>query len=155
MSEIRVLPREIESPDAQFLIKCLSDELAVMYETDEAEQQAFLKQIRSEEGSCFVVAYAEEKPVGCGMVRRLDTDTGEIKRMYVAKEVRGQGVGAKILRELEAQARQLGYHALKLETGVPQKAAIRLYQKTGYAPCPCYGHYADDPISVCFSKSLL
>ena len=154
MSEIVVLPCEIDSQDAQFLIKCLSDELAIIYETSEEEQEAFRKQLRAEPRSCFVVAYENQTPLGCGMVRHLDADTGEIKRMYVAPKARNRGVATHILQALEVQAKQLGYQTLKLETGLPQQAAIRLYSKMGYTPCPCYGHYADDPISVCFSKDL-
>lgn len=154
MSAVIVLPTDIESTDAKAMIKSLSDELAILYKTDEAEQAWYINQMQREEGSCFVVAYLENHPVGCGMVRRLGSNLGEIKRMYVATEVRGKGVGAKILTELESQARTLGYHALKLETGIIQPAAIRLYQKMGYQPCPCYGDYADDPLSVCFSKRL-
>jgi putative acetyltransferase len=104
--------------------------------------------------SGFVVAHLDGQPVGCGALRFLDEDTGEIKRMYVAPAARGQGVGRAILVEIERLAGQFGYRALRLETGVHQPEAIALYTKLGFRPIPCFGKYVNVPISICFEKQI-
>jgi putative acetyltransferase len=94
------------------------------------------------------------EPVGCGALRRLDPTTGEIKRMYVAPSARGGGVGARILAELERHAVALGMHRLLLETGERQVEAVHLYQRAGFTRVPCFGEYADAPLSLCMGKDL-
>ncbi len=87
---------------------------------------------------------------------RYDDEDGsaEIKRMYVAPDVRGRRLAAQILSHLEALARDFGYARVVLETGTLQPEAIRLYERSGYQRIPCYGSYADDGYSVCFGKVL-
>jgi putative acetyltransferase len=74
--------------------------------------------------------------------------------MYAVPGARGQGLGRRVLVELEEHARRLGYRGIVLETGVQQVEAPRLYRSAGYAPIPCYGAYAGPPISRCFEKPL-
>jgi GNAT superfamily N-acetyltransferase len=93
-------------------------------------------------------------PLGCGAVRRLDQATAELKRMFVAPGIRGQGVGRALLRALEDEARGLGARRLVLETGIRQRAALALYRKTGFAVIPAFGEYVDSPTSVCMGKDL-
>jgi GNAT superfamily N-acetyltransferase len=103
----------------------------------------------------FVVAADPDGvPVGCGGLRRLDAGTGEVKRMYVVPERRGTGVAAAVLAALEAQARELGWTRLRLETGDAQPDAMAFYAKHGYHPIPRFGAYADEPSSRCFEKVL-
>lgn len=102
-----------------------------------------------------VVAYINNLPVGCGAVKAHATATGEVKRMYVKDDFRGQGIAILILRELEIWAAALGYTNLVLETGKAQPEAIRLYQKSGYKTIANYGQYAGLGNSVCMKKQLL
>ena len=60
----------------------------------------------AEARGAFVVAYVDGEAVGCGAVRKMDEKTGELKRMYVAPERRGQGIGRAVLEALEAEARR-------------------------------------------------
>ena len=99
----------------------------------------------------FVVAWVKGKPVGCGAFRPL---SAEIKRMYVEPTMRGRGVSRSILIELEKLARDCGYTVVRLETGLRQPNAIRLYETSGYHRIEPFGRYRDDPLSVCFEKSL-
>jgi GNAT superfamily N-acetyltransferase len=104
----------------------------------------------------FLVVYKEGIPVGCGAVRLIDADTGELKRMYVSPAARGRGLGRRLLAALEAEARALGVRRLVLETGVRQAAALALYRATGFDPIPLYGEYRLSPeTSVCLGKELL
>jgi putative acetyltransferase len=93
-------------------------------------------------------------PVGCGGLRQLDAETYEIKRMYVRPAARGRGVGAAILRALEAEAAALGASRLLLETGPRQPEALALYERAGYRRVPCFGPYAGVADSLCYERSL-
>jgi putative acetyltransferase len=106
------------------------------------------------DGCAFVIARLGARPVGCGAIRPLAPGVAEVKRMFVEEASRRRGVARRILRELERRARQLGYTTARLETGLKQPEALSLYEAEGYARVGCYGAYADDPLSVCFEKSL-
>jgi GNAT superfamily N-acetyltransferase len=86
----------------------------------------------------FLVVYADDEPIGCGGFKRLDTQTAEIKRMYVAPEARNRGLGKRILERLEAGARTAGYMFVRLDTGDKQPEALRLYRSAGYREIPDY-----------------
>lgn len=102
----------------------------------------------------FLVALDGGTAVGCGALRAVDTEHGELKRMYVVPERRGTGVADALLAALESAARERGWSRLVLETGEAQVAAIRLYERSGYVPIPRFGYYADSEISLCFAKRL-
>jgi len=105
-------------------------------------------------GSAFVVARKNERAVGCGAIRPFAPEVAEVKRIYVEPKARGCGIGRKVLAALEVIALDLGYSALQLETGLRQPAAIHLYKVMGYHHIAAYGKYRDDPMSVCFAKTL-
>jgi putative acetyltransferase len=102
----------------------------------------------------FLVAYDGGDPVACGAVRELDADTGEVKRMFVVHERRGQGISRAMLVALEEHARREGYRALRIETGTRQHEAVGLYRSSGYRDIPPFGDYMGNPYSVCFEKAL-
>jgi GNAT superfamily N-acetyltransferase len=102
----------------------------------------------------FLIARRGGEPVGCGGLRPIDAEHGEVKRMFVTPTARGSGVSVAILAALEAEARERGWSRLVLETGIGQPDAIRFYTREGYAPIPAFGHYADSAISLCFGKEL-
>lgn len=70
--------------------------------------------------------------VAMGALHRTSPERAEIKRMRVHSDYQGRGFGQIILNELEARARALGYKTLHLDTSVVQKAAQKLYEKSGY-----------------------
>jgi GNAT superfamily N-acetyltransferase len=104
----------------------------------------------------FLAAFLDGVVVGCGGICRHPEgdDVAEIRRMYVDPAARGQGIGARILAELEGRALALGYTAVRLETGVEQREAIRLYERYGFTPAPCWGPYLTDERSRCYIKRL-
>jgi GNAT superfamily N-acetyltransferase len=102
----------------------------------------------------FVVARLGERAIGCGALRLLDAHTAEVKRMYVAPAGRRQGVARRILMDLERRAREFGYCAIRLETGIRQPEAQRLYESLGYQRIAAFGPYAGNPLSVCYEKII-
>jgi putative acetyltransferase len=152
IAEISVTAENPHSEIATRLIKNLSTELGARYGDDGAG--AFRPEDVQVPGGAFVVAWLGERPAGCGALRPLERGIGEVKRMFVEKDARRQGVATEILRQLETIATQFGYHALRLETGILQPEAMRLYESAGYRPVRCYGRYVDNPLSVCYEKQL-
>jgi putative acetyltransferase len=100
----------------------------------------------------FLVARLDGEPAGCGALRPLEADIAEVKRMFVEPWARRRGLARRLLAELETAARHLGYRGVRLETGVRQPEAVRLYESAGYVRIPCYGKYAGAPLSICFEK---
>lgn len=101
-----------------------------------------------------LVAYIDQKPIGCGAIKENQSDSMEVKRMYVLPEFRGQGIAIKILLELENWAKELGYTKCVLETGKRQPEAIQLYKSKGYKTTANYGQYIGVENSICFEKIL-
>ena len=101
-----------------------------------------------------VVAYHDNKAVGCGAIREFEKNAMEVKRMYTLPQHRGKGIAAKVLDELEKWSTELGFVKCILETGLRQPEAIALYKKAGYANVPNYGKYKGVVNSVCFEKIL-
>ncbi|WP_395045820.1 GNAT family N-acetyltransferase [Flavobacterium sp.] len=101
-----------------------------------------------------IVCYENDIAVGCGAFREIDSQTVEIKRMFVLPDYRGKGIASKILSQLELWALELNYTQTILETGINQPEAIALYKKSGYLVTQNYGQYADAENSVCMKKVL-
>jgi putative acetyltransferase len=106
----------------------------------------------------FFLARRQGTAVGCGGVA-LFPEYAEVKRMYVHHTARGQGVADAILARIEQEAGSAGLSVLRLETGVRQVAAMRLYVRAGYRECPAFGAYALKPpqaiaASVFFEKRI-
>jgi GNAT superfamily N-acetyltransferase len=151
--EIRKVP--IGSDDAHRLILALNAELSALYPEDGTACHFRLDDDEVAEGrGAFFVAYANDGPLACGAIRRVDSDTAEIKRMYVQPPARGLGVGRRLLRVLEEEARSLGAKRLALETGVRQPDAIALYTGAGFARIPAFGEYEEHPLSVFMAKDV-
>jgi len=101
-----------------------------------------------------VVYYLDGIPVGCGAFKPFDSESVEIKRMFVSPEYRCKGTALLVLNELEKWAHELNYKACVLETGRKQPEAIALYQKAGYKLIPNYGQYEGIENSVCMHKTI-
>ena len=73
---------------------------------------------------------------GCGAgiacMRRIRQDIGEIKRMYVRPEFRGRGIGRALLEALIAEAREVGYPKVRLDSTRFMEAAHSLYRSVGF-----------------------
>lgn len=87
--------------------------------------------------------------LGCGALKKLDAETGEIKSMRTVDAYLGRGVATAILQHMLSVARQRGYQKLYLETGsAPAFApAHSFYQKAGFSYCGPFADYIEDPFS--------
>ena len=80
----------------------------------------------------FVIARLGGQAIGCGGLKVKDRRIGEIKRMWVAPDARGLGLGRRVLETLERHARELGLRTLRLETNRALTEAQALYRRCGY-----------------------
>lgn len=94
--------------------------------------------------------------LGCGALKRLEPDHGEIKSMRTADAALGRGVGKALLDHIVATARDEGMKRLSLETGSSEQfaAANRLYEKEGFKRTGSFGDYADTPFTRFFTKQI-
>jgi GNAT superfamily N-acetyltransferase len=100
----------------------------------------------------FIVGYENDVAVCCGAIKRLDALICEFKRMYVAPQARGRGVGRMLLGELERCARELGYRSARLDTDARQAAAVHLYESAGFVPI---ANYNANPAATYFGEKRL
>lgn len=105
-------------------------------------------------GSVYLLVRVKGQPIGCAALRLIDEQTAEIRRMYVAPSARRQGIARALLLELERRAGEFGYKMLRLETGNRQHEAVALYESYGFRRIPPYGRHIDDPLSLCFEKTV-
>ena len=80
----------------------------------------------------YLIATIGNRVVGMGALRRVDGQTAEIKRMWVERELQGEGVGSRILDQLIHKATKLGYRRLILDTVENNKQARTFYEKRGF-----------------------
>jgi len=80
----------------------------------------------------FLVARLHGSPVGCAGLKLPAGAPAEIKRMWVAPQARGLGLGRRFLGEMEARAAQHGRDLLRLDTNKALSAAIGLYHSAGF-----------------------
>ena len=129
----------------------LDEELCERYG---AQMEFFGQYNHSNDIAEALVAWVDGERAGCGCLKPYAERTIEMKRVFVPKRFRGQGVARAIMAELETWARELGFTTAILETGILQPEAIRLYEAAGYERIPNYPPYENVKESVSFQKVL-
>lgn len=86
----------------------------------------------------LLLALIGEAPAGLACLKKLEEGVGEIKRMYVRPEFRGQGIGGALLEKLTDEAVQIGYTALRLDSARFMKEAHKLYRSMGFTEIESY-----------------
>ena len=141
-----------DTVDATTLIRELDEHLEPLY--PEKSRHGFRVEQLLREAVAFFVMRQDGMPAGCGGVKLFGIAYGEIKRMYVRPPFRGFGFGKMLLKHLADYARAQGVGLLRLETGIHQAAAIRLYERMGFQRIPPFGAYVEDPLSLCYEKRI-
>jgi putative acetyltransferase len=149
---VTIIAERPDSEDAAALIDELQAELDPLYPRESCHGYSVDKLIA--EAVAFFLIRCDEAPAGCGGIKLFGTEYGEIKRMYVRPAFRGKGLGASMLEHLADYAREQSVELLRLETGIYQQAAIRMYKRMGFRSIPPFGEYRDDPLSLFYEKRL-
>jgi putative acetyltransferase len=156
VTPVNIEPVPAPTDELRALIFELDSELAVAYTTEQMHgltlNSLFAGHIQ------MFIARIDGAPVGCGGLALFD-GYAEVKRMFVRPAGRGSGVAQALLAHIEDAARTAGVPWLRLETGIRQPAAIRLYESAGFHPCAAFGAYttmapAAIKLSLFYEKSL-
>lgn len=108
------------------------------FQPDEAGTDADLNNLEANyaaRGGAFeVLQDAQGNLVGTVGLYPMNKETVELRKMYLAKELRGRGVGKNTLERAIERARELGFKRIHLETAGVLKEAVGLYRKFGFQP---------------------
>ncbi len=148
---LTIIRTDSSNPTFMELVRVLD---AVLAELDGPEHEFYAQFHMTHSLRHVVLAMHQDKAIGCGAIKPLESGVVEVKRMFVQPEYRDQAVGSFILSSLEAWALEMGMRKCVLETGRRQPDAIRLYTKNGYREIPNYGQYEGMPNSICFEKLI-
>jgi DNA-binding MarR family transcriptional regulator/GNAT superfamily N-acetyltransferase len=145
-ASVDITPIDPEHPDAQY---CLAEYVAELNRRStrgfdpSVGATALPHEVRPPAGQ-FFVAYLQGEPIGCGAVKHHANAPAEIKRMWIAPQARGLGLGRRLLERLEACARAGGARVAHIETSAVLTEALTLYRSTGWAEVPPFN---DEPFA--------
>jgi DNA-binding MarR family transcriptional regulator len=135
-----------EHPDARY---CLAEYVAELNRRStrgfdpSVGATALPHQVRPPAGQ-FFIAYLHGEPVGCGAVKHHADLPAELKRMWIAPQARGLGLGRRLLDTLETCARVGGARVVHIETSAVLTEALLLYRSTGWVEVPPFN---DEPFA--------
>ena len=152
-TDVVIRAERADHPQVVAALAALDAYLASLYEP-EANHILSIEELLAPDVT-FLAAWRGDRVVATGAVRRkVDSDHGEVKRMYVEPSLRGQRIGSRLLSALEGELRSQGVALARLETGAAQFEAVRLYERCGYTRCGPFGGYPDNGLSLFLEKRL-
>lgn len=133
-SMIRVDPRDPRDPDARYCLNAYFEELSRRFDTgfDPAQSLPATDADLTPPAGLLLVATLHSEPVGCIALKLHGDRPAEVKRMWVASDVRGLGLGRRLLSMVEDYAARHAVSVLRLETNATLKEAVTLYRSAGY-----------------------
>jgi DNA-binding MarR family transcriptional regulator/GNAT superfamily N-acetyltransferase len=153
-ASVELAPEEPHSADAQFCLERYFDELDTRFRGGFDRGKggtADLDEYIAPRG-CLLLTRLFGRPIGCGALRTFAPGEGEIKRMWIAPQARGLGLGRRLLDELEALARRKRMRRVRLDTNGTCTEALSLYRSAGYREIP---RFNDNPYAQhWFEKAL-
>lgn len=104
----------------------------------------------------FWTAWSDGELLGCGALKELTPEHGEVKSMRTSMAHRRKGVARALLEHIVEEARRRAYARLSLETGSQPafEPARRLYESFGFTYCAPFGDYRPDPNSVFLTRAF-
>lgn len=81
---------------------------------------------------CILLAIYEEQIAGCVALRKINENVCEMKRLYVKPDFKGKGVGRELALSIIEEAKNCGYHFMRLDTLPTMIQAISLYRSLGF-----------------------
>ena len=104
----------------------------------------------------FWTVWENGELLGCGALKELNHEHGEVKSMRTASQHLRKGVARRLLEYILDEARGRGYRRISLETGSQKEfePAHKLYAGCGFTFCEPFADYVDDPNSVFMMREL-
>lgn len=134
MNTMRLIRYRPEFQEAMLLLHRSAIEgfaLGMTQQEDEADLMAIDELYLRGDGE-FLLGFLGERLIAMGGFKRLSDDLAELRRMRIARDLQGQGYGARLLRELEQRAFQSGVRTLCLETARRRPLTLQFYRKHDY-----------------------
>lgn len=153
MQDMIIKKVEYDNPD--FIKLC--DELDAFLNIaigGESKREKYKKFNHLDTMDVVLIAYDNEKPIGCGALRKYSEEEIEVKRVFVREDYRGLNIGGRLLEELICHAKQMGFERMILETGEFLAASVKLYRRHGFEQIENYGAYKDMPESLCMGREI-
>ena len=145
-------PEDLAATKALFEIYAVSLGVNLSYQNFVAEMAAMPGKYAPPKGELLLARGKDGAAIGCVGLRPLANDgICEMKRLYVAPEGRGLGLGNALAEAIVREARRIGYREMRLDTLPSLVAAIALYERMGFAAIPAY---YDTPIAGTLFFSL-
>ena len=148
---------EIDNLTRPEVLALLNEHLTNMYELSPPESVHALdvSKLKAPEVT-FWTAWEGGVLMGCGALKELTAEHGEVKSMRTPQVRRGRGAGRALLAHIVGVAKDRGYLSLSLETGSQDAfvPAQELYESFGFTRCGPFGSYVEDPNSVFMSLRL-
>lgn len=131
---VTIEPCPPADPRARAAVRAYGREMARRF--DDGFDPALSNPVRDEElvppAGVFLLATLDGQPVGCGGLKLHPDAPAEIKRVWVADDVRGLGIGRRLLERLERYAAERGWTAVRLDTNRNLTEAVAMYRAAGY-----------------------
>jgi putative acetyltransferase len=150
--------RQAESPDqiAQarelFLEYAQSLGFSLCFQNFDKELASLPGDYAPPEGRLLVAEF-ERKVAGCVALHKLEDSICEMKRLYLRPQFRGKGLGRALADRIIAEARQIGYQRMRLDTVEPvMKDAVAMYRRIGFREI---APYRNNPIAGALYMELL
>lgn len=144
----KIIEDDLEGPEIAKLLRDHAQDIMFDASPPDSIHTLSIDLLRSPEITMWS-AWEGSVLLGCGALKKLDAETGEVKSMHTAGEHLGRGVATAILQHMLSVARQRRYQKLYLETAsAPAFApAHSFYQKAGFSYCGPFVDYIADRFS--------
>ena len=155
MPPIEFRPARADEEPGRSLVTAMTTEMAELYDgldLNRPDMPRAHPEDFAPPGGAFLTGWRNGEAICCGGLKRLPDGAAEIKRMYVRPDARRQGVARALLAALEAQARELGYDIVRLDTGPRQPHAQAMYLAAGFKPID---NFNDNPVATFFAEKDL
>ena len=117
-------------------------------------REGFIPYNLSESISDVLIAFADDKAVGCAGLKRYSDQDVEIKRVWVEPEWRGKHIATELMDLIEDKAKQMGYIRAILQTRPVMPDAVSLYEHRGYVLIENYPPYDKLEGAICMALDL-
>lgn len=125
-------PAQIAQARELFLEYAQSLGFSLCFQSFDAELASLPGDYAPPEGRLLLAQY-DDQPAGCVALHRLEPKICEMKRLYLRPQFRGKGLGRALAERIVAEARQIGYERIRLDTVEPvMKDAVAMYRRLGF-----------------------